>query len=410
MSKKRTFRKTSSPLQQKGRIKHITAILFALILSLSIAGIMFARWKTFHRTLNSSSVLPQTSPSPSLSKEYIYAGGKLVATEEPSITNIVTFIKTDSTTQGNWKGNYGADGYNIINDAVSYPSYAQVTPSNNLSFVWNSTTSDVRALQKTASSTDRLAACWYQDPYFTIEVNITDGQTHQVAIYNLDWNGSDARAQRIDILDATTNAVLDSRSISSYSDGKYLIWNVSGHVIIKVTRTGILNSVVGGIFFDPTRTNVALSSKGAVATASSTYTAGYPASGAINGEHRGLNYGTGGVWHGSATTFPQWLQVDFNGPKTIDEIDVYNVQNSYASPSEPTADMTFTLYGLIAFEAQYWNGSAWVTVSGGSVSGNNKVWRKFAFSPITTNKIRVLTNASVDGWSRIAEVEAWGTN
>src|ERR1700752_2373048 len=51
---------------------------------------------------------------------------------------------------------------------------------------------------------------------------------------------------------------------------------------------------------------------------------------------------------------------------------------------------------------------AWTTVPGGSISGNNKVWRRFIFAPITTSKIRVLTNASVDGYSRLTEVEAWG--
>jgi hypothetical protein len=70
--------------------------------------------------------------------------------------------------------------------------------------------------------------------------------------------------------------------------------------------------------------------------------------------------------------------------------------------------MTFSLWGLTGFEMQYWNGSAWATVPGGSVSGNNKVWRKITFSPITTTKIRVLTNAGVDGYSRIVELEAWG--
>ena len=70
--------------------------------------------------------------------------------------------------------------------------------------------------------------------------------------------------------------------------------------------------------------------------------------------------------------------------------------------------MTFSLYGLTAYDVQYWNNSTWVTIPGGSVTGNDKVWRKFTFSPITTSKIRVLTNASVDGYSRITEVEAYG--
>ncbi len=42
---------------------------------------------------------------------------------------LATFLSTDTTTQGSWKGVYGADGYNIIGNASSYPSYATVTPS-----------------------------------------------------------------------------------------------------------------------------------------------------------------------------------------------------------------------------------------------------------------------------------------
>jgi RHS repeat-associated protein len=87
---------------------------------------------------------------------------------------------------------------------------------------------------------------------------------------------------------------------------------------------------------------------------------------------------------------------------------VFTEQDNWQFPSEPTESMIFTAYGLTGFEVQYWNGSSWATVPGGSVSGNNKVWRKFTFTAITTNKIRVLTNASVDGYSRITELEAWG--
>jgi RHS repeat-associated protein len=42
------------------------------------------------------------------------------------------------------------------------------------------------------------------------------------------------------------------------------------------------------------------------------------------------------------------------------------------------------------------------------VSGNNKIWRQFTFTPINTSNIRVKTTASVDGYSRITEVEAYG--
>jgi hypothetical protein len=69
--------------------------------------------------------------------------------------------------------------------------------------------------------------------------------------------------------------------------------------------------------------------------------------------------------------------------------------------------MTFSLYGLTAFDVQGWNGSTWVTL--GSVSGNNLVKRTVSFSPYTTDRIRIVTNGSADGiWSRITEIEAWG--
>ena len=124
-----------------------------------------------------------------------------------------------------------------------------------------------------------------------------------------------------------------------------------------------------------------------------------------------MNWNNGGGWNDATSgVFPDWLQVDFNGSKTIDEVDVFTLQDNPATPAEPTETMTFSLYGLTSYDVQYWNGSAWATVPGGTVTGNNKVWRKFTFAPINTTKIRVVTNAAADGYSRITEVEAWGNN
>jgi hypothetical protein len=109
----------------------------------------------------------------------------------------------------------------------------------------------------------------------------------------------------------------------------------------------------------------------------------------------------------TSNAYPDWLQVDFNGSKTINEIDVFTCQDNYANPSEPTLAQTFTIYGLTGFEVQYWTGSAWAGVTNASVAGNDKVWRKFTFPALTTSKIRVLTNAGLGSYSRLTEVEAW---
>jgi RHS repeat-associated protein len=47
-------------------------------------------------------------------------------------------------------------------------------------------------------------------------------------------------------------------------------------------------------------------------------------------------------------------------------------------------------------------------VAGASVSGNDKVWNKFTFAPLTTSKIRVyVTNVAGDNRSQIVEIEAY---
>jgi hypothetical protein len=71
--------------------------------------------------------------------------------------------------------------------------------------------------------------------------------------------------------------------------------------------------------------------------------------------------------------------------------------------------MTFSLYGITVFDVQYWNGFGWVTVSGGSITNNNKIWTKLMFSPIQTTKVRVSVKGSLSFYSRITEVEAWGS-
>ena len=182
----------------------------------------------------------------------IFFGGSQPVTSPPptgSLTSSAVFVKADTATQGNWKTAYGADGYNVLGDASVNPSYATVAPNGNSYWSWAASTADVRALQKSASSTDRVAATWYSNTSFTLDVNSTDGKTHQLALYVLDWDYR-SRAETIQVADAATGTVLDSRTISSFGNGEYLVWNISGHVTLKLTNnTGSLNAVLSGIFF-----------------------------------------------------------------------------------------------------------------------------------------------------------------
>jgi hypothetical protein len=159
----------------------------------------------------------------------------------------------------------------------------------------------------------------------------------------------------------------------------------------------------------PEGTNFALAGNGGVASASSTYSAGYAPAGAVDGERAGVRWGNGGGWNdGTMQTTPDWLQVAFSGAKSIDRVVVYTVQDNYAAPIEPTDEMTFTKYGLTDFDVQARSSrGAWMTLA--SVTGNRLVKRTVTFAPITTTAVRIVAKKSIDGaWSRITEVEAWG--
>ena len=161
-----------------------------------------------------------------------------------------SFVGTDTTTQGNWQGVYGADGYNVVNNTASYPSYAVVTPGGQANWTWATSTIDPRGLQQGADPSARIAACWYAPTSFTIDVNLTDGNPHTLAVYTVDWD-STTRAVSLTVRDASSGAVLDTETVSSFNSGRYTIWQITGHVMITVTQTGQTNAVVSGLFFDP---------------------------------------------------------------------------------------------------------------------------------------------------------------
>jgi hypothetical protein len=162
-------------------------------------------------------------------------------------TTSASFVTTDTTTQGTWKGTYGSDGYNVIADTASYPGYATVTPSGQATYAWAASTTDVRALQK-ATAADRIAGIWYSATSFTVDLNFNDGKIHRVSAYFLDWDTTN-RSERVDVVDAGTGTVLDTHTVSSFHNGEYLVWNLSGHVQLRITRLGGANAVLSGLFF-----------------------------------------------------------------------------------------------------------------------------------------------------------------
>ncbi|HEV3467768.1 MAG TPA: hypothetical protein VG148_00490 [Pyrinomonadaceae bacterium] len=156
------------------------------------------------------------------------------------------------------------------------------------------------------------------------------------------------------------------------------------------------------------RLNHALSAYGATAVASSVYPSwDFSPMSAIDGDRTGASWGSGGGWNdGTRGLYPDWLEVRFGGARTVNEVRVYTLQDGYGAGQEPTAQTSANESGIIDFDVQTWNGSAWATV--GSVRGNSLALRTVTFPAVSTTKVRVLVLNSRLNYSRVVEVEAFG--
>ena len=61
----------------------------------------------------------------------IFFGGPMVSSSKGK----ATFVSADTSTQGNWRSVYGADGYNVAGDINIDPSYAAPAISGESSYL-----------------------------------------------------------------------------------------------------------------------------------------------------------------------------------------------------------------------------------------------------------------------------------
>jgi hypothetical protein len=168
-----------------------------------------------------------------------------------SALSAAAYNGVDTTTLGTWTGKYGGDGFQIANDSSSQlPGYASLSLSGASTYTYVNPSSDARALQTASGAAAGIVSAYYSNgSSYTINLNLTDGNTHPVALYLLDWDGG--RSETVVITDAVNNAVLSVQSYAGFTGGEYASWNLKGHVNITVTSTNRagLNAVYSGIFF-----------------------------------------------------------------------------------------------------------------------------------------------------------------
>jgi hypothetical protein len=172
--------------------------VLAIILVLSLVGIILAQWRSFKRTANPFNLIPQTSPTPQLTKEYIYAGGKLIATEEPTtgggpspLSAPASLIATGTTTPSlqvnlSWAASTGgtvdhyviercqtfaANCYSVVasNVAPNTPTinYSDASVTSGMAYLYRVRAVDSNGNFSSYSSADLATAISFQDDPLT---------------------------------------------------------------------------------------------------------------------------------------------------------------------------------------------------------------------------------------------------
>ena len=159
-------------------------------------------------------------------------------------TNAV-FVASDATTKGAWQPAYGSKGYAIDSYGAQYPLYAQVAFTGTTDYNGGYSI-DPRAVQVPAGA---LISAWYSiGSQFSIDLNLTDSNTHPISFYFVDW-GTASRNQTVTIRDASSNSILDTKTLGSFINSTYLTWNITGHVTVTVSVNSGPNPVLSAMFF-----------------------------------------------------------------------------------------------------------------------------------------------------------------
>jgi hypothetical protein len=174
----------------------------------------------------------------------------------------ISNLKIDSLTAGNWKTRYGSDGFILFN----YKSKAQhlhQLPTYVSSFKVNKAANEHLELMEKhnkvlvdyETNERHFGAIITQDPEptlqtLTIDIDVNDSQKHQLAVYFLDWD-NDSRRSAVELFDLKTLKLLAPvQLIKEYQNGKYMIFDYSGPMRIRVNHVRGNNAALSGIFFD----------------------------------------------------------------------------------------------------------------------------------------------------------------
>lgn len=329
------------------------------------------------------------SPSKSTISKWSFHKLPLVFSAFFSIFALALSIFTGNAPSGNFAQVLGVSALQSSASGLlsANPPSIQLCPpttSGSTTLVWNTTSTDTYQLRQ-GTETGQLLT--------------TSTGSGQITVSNISTN---------------TNFYLRKSSYDwQYIRGRWVrvqVWTTVGQTTVTTNQTGCGST--GGTP-NPPPTNVALSSQGATVTASSLYPDGRFTTASIIDGNRGTSWATPqhpGWADATNNQYPDWVEVKFSGPRSINKINVFTLQDNATLGQPITPTQTFTQWGIQDFKVEYKNQQgSWSLIPNGQVTNNNLVWREFSFLPVTTDSIKVTITKSLGGqwvYSRLQEVEA----
>ena len=129
----------------------------------------------------------------------------------------------------------------------------------------------------------------------------------------------------------------------------------------------------------------------AMASASSTFT-GYSASNVNDGNASTVQASNVSWANNWPVSFPQWVELDFPSDRVIGRVEMFSS----------------TGYAVQAYDIAAWDGSTWNVVK--SVTGNAAVHNTLNFTPVRTNKLRLVASTGAAAqpiYARVNELETY---
>jgi hypothetical protein len=158
-----------------------------------------------------------------------------------SAINAILFLNSDTTTLGSWKGVYGQDGNYIVQHSTAIPPYSNFNFSSANAQIVNATVTDPRALLKVffVNPTDRIESQFAASGSEDFYINANDNQWHRVGLYFCDYD-LQGRSITVEAHDATSGGLIDSRPLTNYTAGIYLVYQYRGSIDFR-----IVNNILG---------------------------------------------------------------------------------------------------------------------------------------------------------------------